>query len=188
MLSLKSEMCKFGKKLVENNLTTSFFGNLSTRFENTLLVTRSGSMLDELEGDQIVEVSLGKEEKETCATSELCVHKKVIEKTGAKAVMHAHTIYSVLACGLFYDTASFSVAEILPFLKCVPIVGGKSGTEELAENVADALTKNKIIIVKEHGVFACGESMKECYIYVSGLEFYAKELLLKNLFMKNGII
>ncbi|MGE4497818.1 MAG: class II aldolase/adducin family protein [Deferribacterales bacterium] len=187
--AVKAEMSKFGRKLVDNGLTTSFFGNISAYENGILYATKTGSMLDELEEDNIVEVFLDKAcPNDSFATTELCVHRKIISATGAKRVMHAHTVFSILAGDFFKEAACFSAAEILPFLKYVPVVTGKSGTEELAENVAEGLSMNKIVIVKDHGVFAVGDTLKECYVYISGLEFYSKALLMKKLFTKNGII
>jgi L-fuculose-phosphate aldolase len=186
---IKNEMTVFGRKLVENGLTTSFFGNISAYENGVHYATKTGSMLDDLGEENIVEHFLDKEcPNDKLATTELCVHKKIICETGAKRVMHAHTVFSILAGDFFKEAACFAAAEILPFLKYVPVVTGKSGSDELAVNVAEGLTMNKIVIVKDHGVFAVGDTLKECYVYISGLEFYAKALMLKKLFVKNGII
>jgi L-fuculose-phosphate aldolase len=185
----REEIAKFGRKLVENGLTTSFFGNISAVDGEKMLISRTGSMLDELEGDQVVEVHLKNLAETDCAaSSELCVHRKIAVATGARRIMHAHTVYSILVGDIFSGAASFDVAEVLPFLGYVPIAAGKSGSEELAENTARALLKNKVVIVKGHGVFAVGDTLKECYIYVSALEFHSKELILKSILEKNGII
>ena len=187
--NIRDEIAKYGRKMVENNLTMSFFGNISALEEGKLYATATGSMLDELEGSEIVEVHPSEPSPtDNRATSELCVHRKIINETGARCVMHAHTVFSVLAGDFFKEAACFNSGEILPFLRYVPVVAGKSGTEELAENVVEGLAMNKIVIVRDHGVFAIGDTLKECYVYVSGLEFYSKSLLLKKLFIKNGII
>lgn len=187
--NIRDEIAKYGRKLVENNLTTSFFGNISALEDGRLYATATGSMLDELEGDQIVEVHPETASPaDKLATCELCVHRKIIKETGAKRVMHAHTAFSVLAGDFFKEAACFNSGEILPFLRYVPVVTGKSGTDELAENIVGGLEMNQIVIVRDHGVFAMGDTLKECYVYVSGLEFYSKSLLLKKLFIKNGII
>ncbi|WP_162139851.1 class II aldolase/adducin family protein [Limisalsivibrio acetivorans] len=178
----RNDIVRFGRKLVERGMTTSFFGNLSAKYEDRLFITATGSMLDELEGDQVVEVPLhGEGENDSRASSELCVHRLIHQNVDCTSVMHAHTVYSILCGELFDSAASFAVAEVLPFLEYVPVVTGKSGSLDLAENVTEGLKRNRVIIVKDHGVFAAGETMKECYIYVSSLEFHAKELVLKRI-------
>jgi L-fuculose-phosphate aldolase len=186
---IRDEIAKYGRKMVENSLTTSFFGNISALEGDKLYATATGSMLDELDYDEIIAVHPTEASPiDKLATSELCVHRRIVNTTGAKCVIHAHTIYSVLAGDFFKEAACFNSGEILPFLRYVPVVTGKSATEELAENVAEGLAMNKIVIVREHGVFAIGDTLKECYVYVSGLEFYSKSLLLKKMLIKNNII
>lgn len=50
------ELRRFGKKLVEGGMVSSHSGNMSIRIGDNILITRSGSMLDELTEASIVEV------------------------------------------------------------------------------------------------------------------------------------
>jgi len=171
---------KFGKKIVEQNLATSFFGNLSIRENDKLLITKTGTMLDELSKDDIVEVSLfERSELDNIASSELIVHRYIYLETDANAVMHTHSLYSILMGNLDPYYIEIETGEAVPFLKTVPIVEGRSGSLELAKNVSRKLKDYKLVIVRDHGVFAKGKELKECYIYISALEHYAKYYYLK---------
>ena len=50
------EISRIGKKLVENGLVESHFGNTSVRIGSRMLITRSGCALDEITEDSVVEV------------------------------------------------------------------------------------------------------------------------------------
>ncbi|MBC7197605.1 MAG: class II aldolase/adducin family protein, partial [Deferribacterales bacterium] len=146
---------------------------------------KTGVMLDEINEKDIIEVSLTKKNSsDKLASSELIVHRMIYEKTVYTNVIHTHSLYSTFM-DVFQDYVTFNYSEVLPFLKLVPIVGGKSGSFELAENVAGALNENPIVIVMGHGVFAASKNFKECFVYLTALEHYAKDKYYREL-IKNG--
>ena len=181
-MKLYEEIIKYGKKAVDSNLTTSFFGNISARNGDNILISGTGTMLDELDSDSIVEVPVrGEGGLDKRASSELAAHRSIYHRTPYTAVLHSHTLYSILMGEFFVDEATFEISEVLPFLDSVPIVEGRSGSCELGEKVGEAICKNPVIIVKNHGVFAAADSLKQCYIYTAGLEFYSKEYVFKHM-------
>jgi len=178
------DMAYWGKKVVESGLCTSFFGNISYRSLESVFITKTGVMLDEINENDIVKVSLTeKTDLDKLASTELIVHRMIYKKTEYTNIIHTHSFYSTLM-DVFKDYATFSYSEVLPFLKLVPIVGGKSGSLELANNVAGALNENPVVIVMGHGVFAAGKSFKECFVYLTALEHYSKDKYFREL-MRN---
>jgi L-fuculose-phosphate aldolase len=171
----------WGKKVVKAGLCTSFFGNISYRNDNKIFITKTGAMLDKLADDDIVEVNvIDKSSSDKIASSELVVHREIYQKTHYDHVIHTHSLFSTLMDKFEYYV-SFDYSEVLPFLKKVPIVTGKSGTSILAKNVSEALNENPVVIVKGHGVFSAGQSFKECYIYLTALEHYSKDKYFREL-------
>ncbi len=174
------EIIKFGKKIVEQQLATSFFGNLSIRIGDDIFITKTGSMLDELSNDDVVKVHISNSsEWDRIASSELIVHRMVYKNTDAAAIMHTHSLYSTLMGNTDPYYLEIDTGEVLPFLNKVPIVSGKSGSLELAMAVSKALKCYNLVIVKDHGVFAKGKNLRECYVYVSALEHFCKYNFLK---------
>lgn len=178
---MKDEIIYWGKKVVQANLCTSFFGNISCRVDEKIFITKTETMLDELTDEDIVEVYLDrKSEHDKVASSELIVHREIYRKTDFKRIVHTHSQYSTLM-----DSnncyVSFDDKEALFFLKKVPIVSGKSGTASLAKNVAEGLLENCIVIVKNHGIFCAADSFKLCFIYLTALEHYSKDKYLREL-------
>lgn len=159
-----------GKRLFSEGLVTANFGNMSVREKGGFFITPSGSFLDE--STKLVFVS---DSGIPCpgASSEYRVHLETYKRTTAGALVHVHPPFAV--------AASFSFDEIVPqdtegkmFCPLIPVVNGDAGSDELAQNVADALTRSPVVIARAHGTFAIGESLKECYILTSIVEHACK--------------
>jgi L-fuculose-phosphate aldolase len=64
----------------------------------------------------------------------------------------------------------------------IPVVGGAPGSQEIADNVAAALTASKLVLVRGHGTFAAGRTLDEAYIFTSLAEHSCRILSLKKRF------
>lgn len=168
------EISKFGKKLVDHGLVESHFGNISVRIGNKMLITRSGSALDEITENSVVEVELeGTSGLDLIASSETIVHREIYKNTSALAIIHAHCQFAV-TLSLLADSDSSSIVPVDSegqyFLHEVPIVKGGIGTSGLAKNTARALTEHKGAIVYSHGTFATGKILEEAYVVTTQIE------------------
>ena len=86
------EIARFGKKLVLSGLTSSRFGNISLRREDRIFITCTGSMLDELDGEMVVEVDLSRPcNQDKIASSETCVHRAIYQST-SKYGHYSHSL------------------------------------------------------------------------------------------------
>ncbi len=170
------EISRIGKKLVENGLVESHFGNISVRVGNRMLITRSGCALDEITQGGVVEVSLD----ESCAldmiaSSETIVHRAIYRNTPALAIVHAHCPFAVTLSLLAEDdiiTPADSEGQY--FLGEVPIVKGGIGSNELAQNLATSLASHKTSIIYSHGTFTIGKILDEAYILTTQVEHSCK--------------
>lgn len=156
------EIARFGRKVVASGLTSSRFGNISLQSRERIIITCIGSMLDELDENQVVEVGL----TGPCpnnASSETCVHRAIYRSTAFQAVIHTHSPYAV-ALSLLEEVSVEPIdGEGMIFLGAMPIVLGGFGTEELAGNVSSALKGCRACIARGHGVFAGGHSLSDAY-------------------------
>lgn len=158
------EIAKFGKKVVSSGLTSSRFGNISLLKGRRILVTCTGTMLDELDAGQIVEVDLqGQCASEERASIETCVHRAIYRRTCAGAVIHTHSPFAVVLSLLEEGSVEPLDSEGAAFLGMIPIVEGPSGSEDLAEAVSLALKSHRACIARGHGVFAAGEGLLQAY-------------------------
>ncbi len=170
------EISRFGRKVVEYGLTHSHFGNISVCTGDGLLITRSGSMLDELDENMIVHCSLYHEDCfDTIASSETIVHRRIYLQTSALAIIHVHSPYAV-ALSLLSEEDYFVPrdTESKYFLHRIPLVTGGVGSEELAENLAVALARHKAAIVRGHGTFAAGKILEDAYVNTCSVEHACK--------------
>jgi L-fuculose-phosphate aldolase len=78
--------------------------------------------------------------------------------------------------------------EIIPIdvegsylLHKVPVVAAEfsSGSQEMADLVADALREYKIIMLRGHGCFATGQTLEEAFHWISALE-EASDIILES--------
>ncbi|SFM88074.1 aldolase [Methanolobus profundi] len=170
------EISRIGKKLVENGLVESHFGNISVRVGDRMLITRSGCALDEITEDMVVEVSVdGSCALDMIASSETVVHRAIYSNTPALAIVHAHCPFAV-TLSLLEESESITPAdsEGQYFLGEVPIVKGGIGSDELAQNLAAALASHKTAIIYSHGTFATGKVLEEAYVLTTQVEHSCK--------------
>lgn len=167
-----SQFQSVGQDLFLRGLVSSHSGNMSIRLGDRLVITRRGSMLGRLTEQDLVETGIDRNDRATpAASSELAVHRAVYQETGAQAVIHAHPPYGI----------AFSLVEqeIVPantegnlLLGSIPVIGMDHAEQrnELAEEIARALKKHKIVLVRGHGSFAAGQIMEEAHQWTSALE------------------
>lgn len=165
------EIARFGKKLVEHGLVESHFGNISVRTGVGMLITKSGSALDEITEDAVVEIPIeGTSSMDSIASSEAIVHRAIYMSTPALAIIHAHCPYSVIE-SLIEDSRVVPVdSEGICFLHEIPIVTGGIGTPELAGNSASALRECNGVIVRGHGTIATGVALEGAYVVTTQIE------------------
>ncbi|MEZ5334927.1 MAG: aldolase [Methanolobus sp.] len=170
------EISRIGKKLVENGLVESHFGNISVRIGSRMLITRSGCALDEITEDSVVEVNINDScPLDVIASSETIVHRAIYRNTPALAIVHAHCPFAV-TLSLLAEDASITPAdsEGQYFLGKIPVVKGGIGSDELARNLAEALASHKTAIIYSHGTFATGKVLDEAYVLTTQVEHSCK--------------
>ncbi|MBZ9573077.1 class II aldolase/adducin family protein [Patescibacteria group bacterium] len=140
---------EYALKLTRRGYVTAHGGNISVREENSMWITRHGTSLENVRREDIVKVYIDKpSDNDMIASTEAIVHKEIYKKTDNFAVMHAHPPYSV-ALSFFYDEIVPPDAEGQHVLKKIPVVDGAPGSQELAENVSNALLKHLGAIVRD---------------------------------------
>jgi len=171
-----TEFERIGKRLFAEHLVGGNFGNISIRSgKEGFFIKRSGTFLD-VAGELVFVPLKGDAPPE--ASSEYRVHREVYRKTNHEAIVHAHPPHTI--------AASFVMDEIVPedsegrmFCPKIPVVQGAPGSQEIAENVTNALSSSKLVIVRGHGTFAAGKTLDEAYVYTSLAEHSCRIISLK---------
>jgi len=109
-------------------------------------------------------------------SSEIAMHLLIYRmRRDVQAVVHAHppTATGFAAAGLALDRPL--VSEIVVSLGSVPLASYEPpGTPELAEALAPLVGEHDAILMANHGVVTCGETLLNAYMNMETVEHYAK--------------
>lgn len=164
---------EIGRDIFLRGLISSHAGNMSVRKGKNLYITRRGSMLGRLSAGDIVELDLEHYDETAIleASSEFVVHRSIYLNTEARAVVHTHPPYATLL--------SMTDDELIPidsegsyFFKRVTVASPETtiASPETAAIVGKQLKDQRIVLVRGHGSFACGDTLEEAYMLTSSLE------------------
>ncbi|MDA9744564.1 class II aldolase/adducin family protein [Candidatus Pelagibacter sp.] len=176
-LEKRKEVIKYSIKLNTTNLSPLRSGNISVRStENSVegfLITPSGKKYDTLKEEDIVFVSSdGNHDTNLKPSSEWRFHKDIyLKKSDAKAIVHAHSPHA--------SAVSAHRKDIPAFHYMIALAGGDSikcakyatfGTQELSDNIIDALENRKACLMSNHGQVAFGENLESAFELAEELE------------------
>jgi len=174
------------KKLYSRGLISVYGGNASMVLsdDNALLITPSGFNKENLREEDLVKVDFasGKVLGEGKPSSELRTHLAIYgANKEAKAVVHAHPPTLVGLCTSGFDFGIYTPEQALLVGK--PMVINFCMGEELAESMSALAGTCHAVVVKNHGVFAWGQSLTEAYARIEILEEAAKMVVAGNVIM-----
>ena len=176
-LEKRKEVIKYSIKLNTNKLSPLRSGNISVRSEEDgiqgFLITPSGKKYDSLREDDIVFVSNdGNHDTNLKPSSEWRFHKDIyLKKPDAKAIVHAHSPHA--------SAVSAHGKDIPAFHYMIALAGGDSikcakyatfGSQELSNNIIDALENRKACLMSNHGQVAFGENLESAFELAEELE------------------
>lgn len=178
------EFERIGKRLFAEHLVGGNFGNISARAHNEgFFIKRTGAYLD-IAGELVFVPLYG--DVPGNASSEYRLHREVYRKTALQALVHAHPPCAV-AASLVMDEVIPEDSEGEMFSPRIPVVVGAPGSQEIAENVSNALISSKLVIVRGHGTFAGGKTLDEAYNFTSLAEHSCRVLLLKRSLLHHAL-
>jgi L-fuculose-phosphate aldolase len=173
------EFERIGKRLFAEHLVGGNFGNMSVREgDRGFYIKRTGDYLDDVH--ELVFVPFDGPVPSN-ASSEYRVHVAVYKTTPHLAIVHAHP-QAAIAASLVMDRIIPEDSEGVMFCPEIPVVGGAPGSQEVADNVASALARGKLVIARGHGTFAAGKNLDEAYQLTSLAEHSCRVIALKREF------
>lgn len=158
---IRDAIVEIGRRLYARGLISGNEGNVSVRDGDALWVTPSGVCKGFLTPDMIVRTDLAGRQLEgrLRVSSEVQMHTAIYARRGdVTAVVHAHpptaTAFSV--AGIPLDRPV--IAEAVVTLGVVPVIPyGTPSTQELAQNVGDAICDAHALLLANHGALAVGD-------------------------------
>ncbi|MCK9223467.1 MAG: class II aldolase/adducin family protein [Candidatus Muirbacterium halophilum] len=175
------EFVTVGHELFLAGLNNFHSGNISSRKEDNIVITSTGSKLGFLKEENIICLPIFSDESGR-ASCELPVHRAIYKATNAKAIVHAHAPYSVALSYFLQNVKPIDGEGMFYFPDGVEVLTVKNSvaSEEVAEKIPDMLVGKKAVIVKGHGIFAIGEDVVEAAKWVSSIENSSKIVYLVN--------
>jgi L-fuculose-phosphate aldolase len=161
-----------GRDLFVSGAVTSHGGNLSEREGEVIRITRTQAMLGRIGVTDVVETTVAPSaSSDSACSTELVVHRAVYTATDAGAVVHAHPIHTNFR-SMVQDVIRPMDSDGDFLLGEVPVVSLPStiGSPDVAREVSRLLSRHRIVVVRGHGPFAAGETLREAFRWVSVLE------------------
>lgn len=174
-MELKKAVVETGRQLMDKRLVAGTWGNISVRSDDgaRIFITPSGQPYDELIPEDIVVVDVAGNIVEGCRpSSELALHLAIYSaRPDVRAVVHTHSLFAT-ACAVDGEPIPPCLEEL------VQAVGGGvevaeyalPGTPALATSAVFALGDRSAVLLANHGVAACGPSLKEALLVAELVE------------------
>lgn len=164
MRSERDLVAECGRRLLQERLVVSTFGNASLRQGDTIAITPSDVEYRRIDADAVCLVDLnGKQlSGRYLPSSELPLHLALYDALDVKAVVHTHSPFA---------TAVACAGVPLPFIHCtmrelggaVPVIEFvEPGTQELGSRVVDALLPGtSAVLLQGHGTVIVGQTLQQ---------------------------
>ena len=178
MVNLLKEIVIFAQKLNITNLSPLRSGNISVRANNKgiegFYITPSGVKYETLKENDIVFVNKNGDydEKRLKPSSEWRFHKDIyLKRPEANAIVHAHSPHATAVSAHNKDIPAFHYMIALAGgnnIKCAKYA--TFGSQELSDNILEALENRKGCLMSNHGQVTFGENLNSAFELAEELE------------------
>ena len=185
-MNLKRELVNCVRDLYTSGLNTALSGNHSTRFERIWMwITPSEVPRYKIKTTDLIKINMktkvmiGKHKP----SREWLMHKNIYDNTGANAIVHCHSPYTL---GVSLSSKFKEVIEEAKIIVGDPVIIDNipSGSVELASKVSKSFKDNRVraVIIKNHGVVTIGNNLDKARSVVESLEEWSKVLTVCKIF------
>ncbi len=182
MKALQIEVAYYMRRLYKRGLTTTFGGNISLKAKDLYFVTASQTDKGRMKASDICILDrdgrqIGDILKQSMETE---MHLAIYSvRPDIKAVVHAHPPLSSSFAVSHQSINTKLTAEAWAVLGELAMAEyALMGTKNLAEVVANAARQADVVLMKNHGVLAVGQTLAEAFDRIEVLENAAKIHLL----------
>ena len=170
--TIKKNIVAVGRLLWEKELVSGLNGNISARVDDfQVLLTATKTCLGLLQVKDILLMTLeGDVLEEGEVSSEKLIHTEVYKNfPETQAIIHTHTTYTN-AYFLEKDVLLPRIFESKLFLGEVGCITQYTPAVTDAKPVVEALRKNNVMVLRNHGVVSTGKDLFDCFLLVQSLE------------------
>lgn len=175
----RSEIVRFGNRMLAAGLTTGTGGNLSIfcREQGLIAISPSGIEYAELEAAAVpvVDADGVRVEGQTKPSSELDFHLALYrQRPDVRAVVHTHSVYATTMACLNWEIPAVHYLVAFSGLK-VPLAHYATfGTPELAANLAGAIGDYNAVLLANHGLVTVGPNLATAFAVAEEIELVAR--------------
>lgn len=178
---LADELIEYGRLAGVKNFTPGFSGNLSARYDDSIIITATGTANGYLKKDDLsvidFEGNLISGSKKP--SSEKMLHVKFYQmRPDINYIFHVHSPYltAFAAAGKELDQAI--LAEIVYCFGKIPLAEyALPGSNELVENTSKYFKDYDAVLMSNHGVIIGGDTIEQTYLKLELCEAYAQTVI-----------
>ena len=180
---IREDIIETAKMLHRKNMLAACDGNISYRYDDSILITPSAKPKFLLKQDDIAVVDIDGRVIEGVPSSEVLMHLEVYRtRADARAVIHAHPPTAVAYSIAHPDAEEIpgtSFSELILAVGKLPIVPFQMpGSREMATALHPFIKDSKVMVLARHGALSFGGDLIEAYNGMERLE-HSCEILLK---------
>ncbi|MDD5677158.1 MAG: class II aldolase/adducin family protein [Kiritimatiellae bacterium] len=181
MNSVRTDLVRYGIKIVQARLVAGAGGNMSARDDDIIWMKPSGLALDEMTPADLcgMDLKTGRQVKgKRKPTSEVNMHLAVYRaRPDVNAVFHTHSAWAsgVITSGITLRPMFAEFVNDLGRTGTVPYI--TPTTQRLADAMGNKARTCDTIFMVNHGVLAVGVNQKQAYFRVVVVEDAAKSLV-----------
>ena len=179
--SARTELVRYGNRLLADGLSIGSAGNLSVRVGDTVAITPSGVAYPDLRAADVCFVTragalLAEDEadRREAPSSETPMHLAIYAATSAGAVVHTHSpeVIALSAARGELPAIHYAITALGGPVRVAPYA--RFGSAQLAEAAVAALDGRSAVILRNHGAVTYGADLAQAYHRALLLEWLAR--------------
>ncbi len=164
----RAELVEYSALILKQGLATGAGGNISARYEATMLISPSGFSLEDVTPEQYVAVDIATGEiapDSLRPSSEVLMHLACYRKRPEiRALIHTHPQHTIALTSSGHDLQPMFADFIIYLGYDIPHVDYVTvTTPELACAVEAVIGRANCVVLRNHGAITVGENLKQAF-------------------------
>lgn len=182
---LKSEIIKYGNIIDSKGFSPGTSGNISTRYEDKIIITASNSSNGNLDYDDLILIDFagniieGKKKAQKRASSEKMLHVEFYKKRpDINAIIHVHPPFLSSFAAARRSLEEPVMAENVYYFGKIPLADyALPSSKKLVDNTAKYFDKYNAVLMANHGFIVGDIDLAQAYLKLELAESYAQVVL-----------
>ena len=183
--TLIKEIIHCGKLCGEKNYTPGYSGNISARYKDGMLITKSNSANGYLVPNDIVNTDFDGNslEKGKKPSSEKFLHIEIYkQRPDINYIIHVHSPYLCAFAAAGKDLMEPVMAENIFYFEGIPLAPyALPSSRELVNNTIKYFDKYDAVLMANHGFIVGSKTMRDAYMKLELAEGYAQAVINTNI-------